>query len=76
MSELISRALFDRVGFGTGRAQLSPRKIFCRIKNLPEMVRLLAAATGARTAGRAALTAIWEARREAKTREEAIVMVV
>lgn len=33
------------------------------------MVRLLAAATGARTAGRAALTAIWANR-------EAIVMVV
>jgi capsule polysaccharide export protein KpsE/RkpR len=47
---------------------------FCRIKNLPEMVRLLTAATLARTAGRAALTAIWEARREAKTREEAIVI--
>lgn len=40
------------------------------------MVRLLAAATLARTAGRAALTAIWEARREAKTREEAIVIDV
>lgn len=37
------------------------------------MVRL-AAARGARIAGRAALVAIWEARREAKTRE-AIVMV-
>lgn len=43
---------------------------------LPVMVRLVTAETGARTAGRAALTAIWEARREAKTRVEAIVMVV
>lgn len=35
----------------------------------------LEAAMGARMAGRAALTAIWEARREA-TMREAIVMVV
>ena len=40
---------------------------------LPEMVRLEAAETGARRAGRAALVAIWVARREATTRE-AIVM--
>lgn len=44
--------------------------------SLPEMVRLEAAAMGARMAGRAALVAIWEARREAKTREAAIAMVV
>lgn len=43
---------------------------------LPEMVRLEAAATGARMAGRAALVAIWVARREAKTRVAAIVTVV
>lgn len=40
------------------------------------MVRLEAAATGARMAGRAALVAIWVARRLAKTRVAAIVMVV
>lgn len=53
-----------------------PRKIFAASDHLPVMVRLLAAAMGARTAGRAALTAIWDARREVKTRAEAIVMVV
>lgn len=37
------------------------------------MVRLEAAVTGARMAGRAALTAIWEARREVNTRVAAIV---
>lgn len=42
---------------------------------IPVMVRLEAAARGARITGRAALTAIWEARREATTRE-AIVKVV
>lgn len=39
------------------------------------MVRLEAAARGARMAGRAALTAIWEAMREA-TMREAIAKVV
>lgn len=51
------------------------RKNFSLGTGLPVMVRLEAAATGARMAGRAALVAIWVARREAKTRE-AIVMVV
>jgi hypothetical protein len=43
---------------------------------LPVMVRLEAAATGARMAGRAALVAIWVARREAKTREAIVIMGV
>ena len=42
---------------------------------IPVMVRLEAAARGARMAGRAALTAIWEAMREA-TMREAIAKVV
>ena len=40
------------------------------------MVRLEAAETGARKAGRAALVAIWVAMREAKTRVAAIATVV
>jgi hypothetical protein len=54
---------------------IKPRKVFPALC-LPVMVRLEAAATGARMAGRAALVAIWVARREAKTREAIVIMVV
>jgi len=54
----------------------SPANFYVIFRDIPENVRLLALATWTRRAGRATLEeaeAIWEARRLARTRVEAIV---